>query len=334
MLNENIIELKEYLSHVSDDILDLNDEFIYKKFGNREDIKLLLSSDKILFENFNEKLESIFPLFDTNMKIVNNEGGLTKEIDTLLPKLIIRDYLGRFDKMKYKMKFIVKDIIDLHFTDVFYFLFLSFGDCLVDDYKYTPEIMKSIYTSLLSCNTDFVKEKIKSLDNWENVLKDIETYIEFMKEHSFNLSEYHYITKEILDVEFRKQSKDSKTILFNRLYVNTVMMLGFKNSEIKTGETNEKNIDKMKLLYNGMLIGILHDDIEDLEEDIANGAPTYVRYLYENNTREEYVKKINQVTVYKYLTFFESIKESFNGKYTPYIMAIDIIKVLLLKSFC
>jgi len=331
---EFINELKEFLEKECDTILSLDDQFLFDTYGkDREDLKTILNSETILLDNFDAKMKEIYILADPHITSVSSTGGLSPEIDTLMNQLIITDYLKRFDQMKYKMNFLVSDLFKVNFIDSFYFLFLSFADCLVDDYDYTPDMMKEIYKCVILYNTVPITEKIKEFSQWENVLADLNTYIMFMKKHDINLMNWHYITNEIMNTEFRKPTVEGKQILFNRMYVNCVMTLGFKKSIMPVFDS-KINLEKEKriFIHKMMMLGVIHDDIEDLNEDINNDAPTYIRWLFENNCEKDYIKNVNRITAYIYLSFYNDVKKYFKETDTYVPLLIDMIKILLLRN--
>lgn len=317
--------MEELLTKFVDDILILDDDMLYEMCGNRPDLCLFLNSGIHYFDRFNEKMEIMKPYFQENV-LAGNETVLSDEILEFTSQLKIKNYLARFDNAKYKMSKLITDSIDIDNRDVLYFLFLSFGDYLYDDLKISKEDLKYVYFCFLGGTIPYELKSIHG-DTIDDIKHDMLLYISAFQKHKFNILEYHHITKHIISKELNP-AKNPRDILYNRLYTNFSICVATKYSKIKKIESD----DQLKYFINMMLFGIFFDDIEDIQEDISNGTPTYVSWLYENNEYSVFVKKINQIMAYIYYINMEGLKK-YRNLYWDKIVLLDTFKLLVLTNF-
>lgn len=312
--------MKNKLNKFVDDILNINDQFLYDTYGHRPDLQLFLNSNIHYFDNFNKKMEIISPFLEKD----DYEGDtiiLSGKILEFMDNLKIKDYLGRFNSAKSKMHFWIADMFDVDDHDLMYFLFLSFGDYLYDELNISKDELKSVYVYFLT----YVKPSNINLD--DDVIHDIELYISEFKKCGLNLYDYHDLTSEIISKEMNPAT-DPKQILYNRLYTNFCICVASKRSSIKKIDKD----DQLIYFINMMLFGVFFDDIEDIQEDISNGTPTYVSWLYQNNEYDVFVKKLNQIMAYIYYVNLDTLKK-YKHEYPDKIVLLDLLKIIVLTNF-
>lgn len=321
--------MKCKLDNFVDNILNLNDDFLYQMCGNRPDLKFFLNSNILYFDDFNKKMAVFAPFFDKNM--VESDGDdivLSGSILTFVNKLKIKDYLSRFNTLKYKMHKLVADIIQIDDRDLMYFLFLSFGDYLYDELKVSTQDIKEIYMCFLTnhVSSDFQLTNVDS-DTMLDVIHDISLYIEEFERCGLNLLNYHEMTTNIIKIE-TNPSSDPKKILYNRLYTNFCICVAARHSTIN--KISEE--DQLCYFINMMLFGIFFDDIEDIKEDISNGTPTYISWLYQNYEYDIFIKKVNQIIAYVFFVNMNALTK-YRDVYPDKVELLNLFKIIVLTNF-